>query len=467
MKPQFIKSPMALTQTSVLALVLVCLTSCNPKPHEITDQKGNSVQLKQVVPSIKAATDTAISYALYLPPAYNGSDKLPVVFFFDPHGDGALPLRNYQSLAEKRGYIFIGSNDIRNGQTANTNLHVFQVLFNEIKSRFLIDEKSLFTAGFSGGAKMAMLFAQQIPEISGVIACGGSIPLTSEQAPSFYFSGIVGATDFNYLEMQQTFSMFDQAGFDYTSVIFKGAHHWPPREAFNRALTGIEFYRMKTQRAAKDDSMIEAVWKEVQDSLEHFSKSGEVVAQMQEIRQAERWFNGLKPTTSLKKQQITIEQSPEFYDQIRKIQNYIQKEVMLRAEFVKAIDQRELDWWSQEIARIEKNKTAADEQMAMVTQRLLNYISMASFMLIKTDLDDVNLDDAFKKIQIYEKVDPRNPDVYLMYARYYLLLGNRDFMVSNFKKAIDSGFNSWGTYENENSWKPLFEQPEILKFNQH
>ncbi len=436
--------------------------SCKEEKKERPDRFGNPFETGKVYNRIVSRSDTSLDYALYLPKNYDGKTKIPTFFFFDPHGNGSLPLMNYQSLADKYGYIFIGSNNIKNGLSGAYCTQVFQQLTQEIQSRFLIDEKNLFTVGFSGGSKMALLFAQQFNEIAGVIGCGGSLPFQATQPPGFYYAGIVGSSDFNYLEMQQSFSIYDQSGYDFTSVIFKGGHQWPPLSAIDQAFTGIEIFRMKSQRLTKNEKWLDHTWNRMQDSLIVYEKKNDLIAQIQNLKQTERWFNGLRNLKDIKSKVFELEQSQEFYQEVKIQQNYIEKEIKLRSEFIKAIELHDLDWWNTEIQRIHKSVASNDESLASVSSRLLNYISMASFMLIKTDLDDLKLDDVIKKIQIYEKVDPRNPDVYLMYARYYLLLNNRELMVKNFKKALELGFSAWNTYQNESSWKMLFEQSEIL-----
>ncbi|MFA6401331.1 MAG: hypothetical protein WCX31_06855 [Salinivirgaceae bacterium] len=393
--------------------------------------------------------------------SYNGKDRLPVLFFFDPHGDGSLPLKNYQSLANNYGYILVGSNNIKNGLSGSYAFSVFQQLLNETQSRFLIDNKRIFTSGFSGGAKLAIIFAQQLPQIAGVIACGGSIPFNGDELTRFYYVGMVGLADFNYLEAQQSFSAFDQKGIDYTAITFAGKHEWPPVAEFNLAFSGLELFCMKTNRTPKNEKWMNTLWNQMQDSINDSEKKQNYIAELLTLRQTERWFNGIRNISDIKIQQATLEQNPQFIKQVTKRQALLQKEIALRSEFIKAIELRDLEWWRAEVTRFNETTSNSDKEVALIGRRLLNYLSMVSFMFTKNDLDDGKLDDAFKKIQIYALVDATNPDVYLMYARYYLLSGDKKLMVENFKKALSLGFVSWEQYASDNSWKALFAESEI------
>src|SRR6478736_969185 len=53
----------------------------------------------KVITQVFCKTDPAQSYALYIP-AKGNSDALPVIYFFDPHADGSLPLNKYKALAD-------------------------------------------------------------------------------------------------------------------------------------------------------------------------------------------------------------------------------------------------------------------------------------------------------------------------------------------------------------------------------
>src|ERR1700733_9639816 len=51
-----------------------------------------------LLPMVPLRLDDAQSFALYLPKNYTDSAKLPAIIFFDPHGDGSLPVNMYHEL---------------------------------------------------------------------------------------------------------------------------------------------------------------------------------------------------------------------------------------------------------------------------------------------------------------------------------------------------------------------------------
>src|SRR5262249_30009053 len=156
------------------------------------------------------------SYALYLPSDYDTSKNFPVVFFFDSHGRGKLPLRKYQSLAERYHFEFAGSNDSENGIDAGTHQQIASVMMNDARQRVNINSQLIYTAGFSGGAKVAATAAFNNAFVRGIIAC--STPFAEQLSvvankPDVFL--LVGNEDFNMGGMVQAENALEAAGFSH------------------------------------------------------------------------------------------------------------------------------------------------------------------------------------------------------------------------------------------------------------
>jgi dienelactone hydrolase len=448
----------------VLYVMILALSSCQQTSTTVTDKFGDSLEINTIVKNNIVKDDSTTNYSYLLPLGYDGKAELPVIFFFDPHGDGNLPLNNYSELANKYGYIFIGINNVRNGQQISYVNRVFTSILQEIKSRFNIDENRIFTAGFSGGAKLAIIFAQQIPDIVGVAACGATLSMTSNTKPNYYYAGLVGNRDFNFLEVQQTLVIYENLGFDFTSAIFDGGHQWAPSNSFEMALIGFDIYSIKTKTTPKDKKLLAAVWDKMNDSISVFNQREDIINENIYINQTVRWFYGLKNTKELEKRSYAIIHSKPFFDLIKKHQKLIKKEVKLRTEFIKSYKTRDIDWWTTEVEHINKSINNKDKDIVEVSSRLKNYLSMVSFMLVKTDLNAKKCDkEVLKKLEIYKLVDPENSDVYLMYSYYYMLLQDEDNMIKSFKKAEDIGFDEYDVYKRDPFWAELFNREVIAE----
>src|SRR6476659_1991592 len=111
-----------------ILLFLAC-SSQQPSQNEtanINTEDTVKVQLAKdsfttgkIIGKVVCKNDASQSYALYIPVTQNNA-TMPVIYCFDPHGDGVLPLRNYKALADAYHYILVGSNNSKNGNDWNT-----------------------------------------------------------------------------------------------------------------------------------------------------------------------------------------------------------------------------------------------------------------------------------------------------------------------------------------------------------
>ena len=177
--------------TAALLLLLGVFTS--------TGLAGQQVLLPGVLlPKIIAAHDARQSYALYLPSNYTAAKHWPIVYAFDPAARGALPVGLLKAAAEKYGYIVAGSNNSRNG-SGQLEGEAAQAMFDDTHARLSIDDRRVYLAGFSGGARLSAELAQHCACAAGVILAGAGFQPTPRD--SFAVFSVIGSYDFNYGEM--------------------------------------------------------------------------------------------------------------------------------------------------------------------------------------------------------------------------------------------------------------------------
>jgi poly(3-hydroxybutyrate) depolymerase len=182
--------------------------------------------------------DSAQRYALYLPPNYSPAREWKVIFAFDAGARGRIAVEHLAAGAEKYGYIVAGSYNSRNGPW-DVSLHAAEAMQADVTKRYRIDPKRIYTAGQSGGARVAMQIAMD-GKIAGVIASSAGFPDPSNapNALAFPVFGTAGTEDFNYVEMRE----FDrQLTSPHRVEIFDGGHTWLPADLPSRKLHGWKF----------------------------------------------------------------------------------------------------------------------------------------------------------------------------------------------------------------------------------
>ena len=222
----------------VFCILLSGLSAATAHPAEL-------YEAGKVIDPVICKADPTQSYALYIPTKGN-ANALPIIYFFDPHGSGALPLSKYRSLAETYGFILAGSNNSKNGNDWSLTERIWQQLSADTKARLKIDGNRIYTCGFSGGAKVAGYVAIQHPEIKGVIAGGAGLP-DGVQADNFNFgfTAIAGEGDMNLTELVAISRELDKTGTRHHILFFDGKHEWAPVSTMETAFAGLQLDAMQ------------------------------------------------------------------------------------------------------------------------------------------------------------------------------------------------------------------------------
>lgn len=136
-----------------------------------SDKQKSEFPVGQVIERVSCLRQADQSYALFLPSQYQPGRPWPVVLAFDPGARGKMPLQCFKNGAEQYGFILIGSNNARNGPNEPVN-QAARAMWEDAHARFSIDDRRIYLAGFSGGARVASAIgASGNKRFAGVIAC--------------------------------------------------------------------------------------------------------------------------------------------------------------------------------------------------------------------------------------------------------------------------------------------------------
>lgn len=111
------------------------------------------------------------SYLLHVPPTYDGTTRMPVVFLF--HGFGGTPEKVMEttgmaSLADQRGFVVVAPLargavtqwDFRSpGSVESSDASFTQDLSSAVSAQGCVDPDGVFAAGFSNGSAMVLALA--------------------------------------------------------------------------------------------------------------------------------------------------------------------------------------------------------------------------------------------------------------------------------------------------------------------
>jgi predicted esterase len=417
-------------------------------PVKIEIKKG------ELVPSALCLNDANQSYAYYLPKNYSDSVKYPVIIFFDPHGSGSYPVGLYKSLAEEFGYILMGSNNSKNGLQFEQTNGIVSSLVSEASTRFSADAKRISLAGFSGGSKVVLVGASKHPELLSVIYCGAAIPFEniSQLPPALAFAGV---RDMNYTEVMASGSALDEKKITHAMIEWKGKHEWPDSVSFEDAFYWCSFVAMKNKSIAADQKLIKTFLQKknkqqatAKDDLSRFNLDKEVVAFLYNLTDVSPYLAKIK----------SLMQSPAYQKELQQQQNILQSESSLKQNYVQSFETKDMGWWKSEIAKIRSLKSGPQE---MMYQRILGYISLASYSYSNNAIKQNNFPAAQQFLAIYKLADPENSEQPFLTACMYARQGDQQKALDALKKALQLGLKDRAKIENEESFSSLRSNPEF------
>lgn len=213
--------------------------------------------LRAAITDMTCEADSSQRYALYVPSNYSADREWNLILAFDAGARGKLAVERLQAAAEKYGYIVAASYNSRNGPLGISQ-QAAAAMKADVLKRYRINTKRIYTAGQSGGARVAMWLAMG-GGIAGVIASSAGFPDPSDAPKTLPFPvfGTAGTEDFNYTEMRDLDSHLTSP---HRVEIFEGGHQWMPSELAVKAVAWMEVQAIKSGLSPANDALLDKIF---------------------------------------------------------------------------------------------------------------------------------------------------------------------------------------------------------------
>ena len=407
----------------------------------------------KVTDSVICRADPTQSYALYVPAK---AGLLPVIYFFDPHGSGALPLNKYRQLAETYGFILVGSNNSKNGNDWSTTEKIWQALAADTKSRLKIDASRIYTCGFSGGARAAGFVAIQHPGIRGVIAGGAGLP-DGAGADNFDFSftAIAGEGDMNLTELVGISGELDKTHTRHRLLLFAGKHEWAPEGTMDRAFAGLQLDAMAQGRLPKEQLFVDQYVKKSKARLAADISAGDLLKAERECTVSVSCLDGVdKQADWFRQQGKSIAGSPKFNQQQQQERSLLAREESTRAGYMQHFQQVDTRYWDGVIADL-NTKAAPGRPDAAMYQRLQAWLSLAFYSMSNRCIGSNANDQGRYFVDLYKKVDPANSEAWYFSAVLNARGGQQQAAFGDLEKAAALGFDDDRRLHQQPEFRPM------------
>ena len=402
-------------------ILFICYISC--KHSEIVEHKGFIINETIIT---TCTNDTNHKYIVYLPNQYDSTQVWPVIFCFDPQGEAEKPIDSLKEAAERYGYILVASKKIKNKiDHLNNDLNN---LNSDVLNKLSIDGNKLYACGFSGGARIASKIVSNSKSFKGVINCGAGINQNLKFNSKQKVFCIIGNEDFNYMEVIKSFRQLPNIAL----ITFNGDHKWPNKNYLSEVLRW--WYIQEHPEKAK--SQYKSIMHEI-----NIRQKTSIEKAYELTRNSIIMLNDLVNIKDLKKEKFKLQRSQaykNFYDVENQVFN---QESQLQAFYYNAFVKNDTIWWKNEISKLNEPSSSNDIHYIHMKKRILNFISMISYMFTSQAIENNDLNAVNKYLIIYELTDENNPDYLFFKAVYYDRIKNIQASRLYLEKAIKEGFN--------------------------
>ncbi len=427
----------------------------------------------QLIGSISARSDLQQTYAAYLPSTYAATRHWPVIFVFDPAARGALAVEVFRPGAEKHGFIVAASNTSRNGPFA-PQLAAFQAVVDDLQARFPLDLSRIFTAGFSGGARVAVSLTRFCDRcIAGVIGAGAGFPpdMPTAVAPGFVYFGAVGLYDFNYFEMLQLQRALEQREARSHFEVFEGAHDWPPQEVASQAIAWLQLQAMAIGKMPRDEAFIADEWNTVVGKARQAERSAKAYDAWLAWKAAATDFRGLRDVSEAAAAAKRLRDSKALREAEKQLSRERARHEGLTARITALLtklsqEPQQQPWTASELRseladlkrQREKAQTAED---VAVFRRALGAALVQSVERGQQALRDNDPALAAICFGIAAEGSARPADLHYQAAAAYAQAGDRKQALQSLKKAIAAGYRDFPRMQTDPVFTAMRDMPEF------
>lgn len=417
----------------------------------------------EIINPIKVKGAQNESFALYFPKSYTTEIPSSIVFIFDPSGRGVNGIKPFVSSAEKFNYILVCSNDSKNG-SYQRNFDIVNRLFSHVFSEFNIDEKQIYTAGFSGGSRLASAIAVLTGSIQGVIACGAGFANVFEYRPQqdskFSYVGLVGDEDMNYQEMLKAKLWLDKLNVDNELFVYEDGHRWPSSSQIERAFEWLQLQAYDRKLRKTNVRLVTEMYQQnivIADAVSEKHPYESVV----EYNRIQNSFRDYFNTDSIHNKIEVLQQSKLYAKEAKIIKEIADKEFKLSKKFQDKFREEStrgasLDyfvWWDRELKKL---KTEIDKKSSEYLSKMLKRICfqiMATAFESSKAFEGMNrMDKVLYCHQLITHIYPEQAYWYFKLAETYAKANDAKHTRINLQKAIDNGFENTSLITNN----PLF-----------
>lgn len=340
------------------------------------------------------------SFSVYLPTTFDMSKKWPIVFVFDMEGKGKQALSMFKDAAEQEGYVLATSNNTNDSLPLSRNILIANRFLNAANDLLPLQKERTYSAGFSDAARFASIIPNFIKGLEGVISAGasmGNMEILSAKNP-FYFVGIVGREDYNFIDMLETRKVLDKLKFPNQLLLFDGGHEWPSTDMIANAMNILTLSAMLKGQVPKDEEMVSSTYKKSLTAANTFFSNEKPLLAEHQLSEMLRVYGPWMKLDSLKDIQKQLRKTSAFKTNRRNQNNVLLKERFTKEDYLYFLEEdvmtynyNNLGWWKYQMDELDKGDKSLNIYSKQMSSRLRGYLNA----LIADTIDMIATDEKF------------------------------------------------------------------------
>ncbi len=414
------------------------------------------------------------TYALYLPENGKTDGPTSLLLIFDPAGRGRLAVETFIPVAEVNNHILVSSNAIQNGPYDH-NLALTGRLLEHLIPKYSIDEKRIFTTGFSGGSRLAVTVAVLSGTIHGVVGCGAgfsgnlsSLPAIVDQFP---YVGIVGDLDMNFQEMHKVKSWFNSIGTTNELYVFEGKHTWPPAKLLLRAFEWIRLQEMRKGSLPFNASYEDSVFLRCYGEAKEKEEAGNLPGAEEEYQRLLRNFRDRDGIDSIEKKSLAIRALKTYRKEVMDIEMTARLEDTLSTSYTtrffseisrpgQSINYR---WWENKFEKLKKSyPTHKNQNLQKMGKRLISMIQAMTTESFEMQVAAKEIHKAIYSANVLLLLEKQEPYYEFMVAKGFAELDLTELSLDHLEQALFKGLRNSELLKSDSAFARLAEHPRFI-----
>ena len=179
------------------------------------------------------------------------------------------------------------------------------------------------------------------------------------------------------------------------------------------------------------------------------------------VRRTINFFDGLTDLKEFYDIYTPLKANTEVDKKLKREENIWKKEEELKAYYSEAFQSKNIDWWRQEAASLNKKIRSESAEEVLMLKRTLDYLSLVAYMQTTNAIQQKNLPASKMTCQIYLIIDPTNSEAHYLNATISAGEGKDKETIEALNTAIGNGFNDLTRLQNDVAFIKIKETEEF------